>query len=359
VDAVRIPKRSLSAILALVRDHLDVYGSSRRGYATFFDLLTATAFMHFRRSKVDVAVIETGLGGRLDATNVLRPEVTIITRLSLEHTDKLGDTLEEIAAEKLAICHPGVPCVAAPQTRQILPFMHRWLKERNVPAKFVQSEYVIEAAPPQEDHRSLFVSSTDRQRRLCLRLLGAYQAENAATVCAVVDVLRDRWRGRVPIAEKALRKGLRNTIWPGRFEILREKETGWPTTVVLDVAHTERGAASLRQSLLQVFGRRARVVLLGFLRGKNILGIVGHLVRRGDTLIYTTAPSPRAIPVAELHEMLRRGLHGHKWVQWRDRPEDALALAREVAGTEKLVVVAGSLYLVGRCREILLRASPR
>lgn len=359
VDGVWIPKRSLAAIVVLVKEHLGVYGRSRRGYATFFDLLTATAFMHFRRRNVDVAVIETGLGGRLDATNVLRPEATIITRLSLEHTERLGDTLEQIAAEKLAISHPGVPCVIAPQTRKILPFMREWLSGRSIPANVVQNEYVIEAGPPEEDHRLLIISGAGRRRRLTLRLLGAYQSENAATVCATVDVLCELWEGHRAIPEKAVRSGLKNTVWPGRFEILPEKETGWPTTVALDVAHTQRGAASLRRSLLEFFGRTQRVVLLGFLRGKNVPGIVGHLVRRGDTLVCTTAPSPRGIPVAELREMLKCSLRQCKKVLWRDCPDDALALARQVAGRDKVIVVTGSLYLVGHCREILLRASGR
>ncbi len=352
-----ISKRSLAATVNKLRPHLDVYGKSRRGYATFFDLLTAAAFLHFQRSKVDVAVIETGLGGRLDATNVLEPEATVITRLSLEHTELLGDTLEKIAAEKLAICHPGIPCIIAPQCRHLLPFIRRWLKERAVPAHFVQKEYVIQSQPPITNHRKVIVTGPTGQHKLALGLLGAYQPENAATVCAVIDVLRSRGGLFATVSKLDLRRGLKETIWPGRFEVLRQKHIGYETTVVLDVAHTARGAASLRKSLRESFGRKPRVVLLGFLRGKDVLGILKHLVRQNDTLVCTAAPSPRGIPVPELKEMLVSHLKPNQQVRWCEQPARALDLALNVAGKDKLVVVTGSLYLVGLCRAILLRGS--
>ncbi|MFH1737931.1 MAG: folylpolyglutamate synthase/dihydrofolate synthase family protein [bacterium] len=355
IDGIWIPKRSLAAIVTTLREHLGVYGRTRRGFATFFDLLTAAAFVHFARSKVDIAIIETGLGGRLDATNVLKPEATIITHLSLEHTDKLGNTLEKIAAEKLAIAHPGTPCLVAPQRHKILPFIRTWLRERNVPATFVQKKYVVESGSPQRNRRSVVVSGAGRRRQITLNLLGSCQPENAATVCATVDALRERWHDNPRIGEESIGKGLRSTEWPGRLEILHGRKTGWPVTVVLDVAHTERGAASLRRSLAEVFGERPRVMVLGFLQGKNVLGIVRHLIRRGDTLVCTHAPSPRGIPVAELRGMLECRTQKDTTVEWCDNPSDALALARESAGRDKLVVVAGSLYLVGHCREILLK----
>jgi len=354
VDQAPISKRSLSSILTQIKEHLEVYGESRRGFATFFDLLTAAAFVHFQREKVDVAVIETGLGGRLDATNVLHPEATIITHLSLEHADKLGDTLEQIAAEKLAISHPSVPCIIAPQVPRILPFIRKWLKGRGVPATFVQKEYDIRSQPPARLCRSIQVSGGGRNRQIRLRLLGSCQPQNAATVCATIDIRGAQWGCNAPVSEHALRAGLENTVWPGRFEILARRETGWPVDIVLDVAHTERGAASLRQSLNEMFGNKPRIMMLGFLQGKDIRGIVRQLVRRSDTLICTTAPSPRAVPVDGLRNILQCSTLRAKRVFWIDDPLEALKSVCEVLETESLLVVAGSLYLVGFCRGILL-----
>jgi len=129
--------------------------------------------------------------------------------------------------------------------------------------------------------------------------------------------------------------------------------------IVLDVAHTERGAASLRQSLTEVFGERPRIMLLGFLRGKNILGIVRQLVRRSDTLICTTAPSPRAVPVDELRNVLLCSPLRAKRMYWIDDPLEALQWVRNVVEKESLLVVAGSLYLVGFCRGILMNNTRR
>jgi dihydrofolate synthase/folylpolyglutamate synthase len=354
VNQVPISKRSLASILTLMKNRLDVYGESRRGFATFFDLLTAAAFVYFQREKVDVAVIETGLGGRLDATNVLHPEATIITHLSLEHTDKLGDTLEKIAAEKLAISHPSVPCIIAPQVPQLLPFIRKWLRERGVPARFVQKEYEIHSQPPVRWRRSIVISGGGRNRQIRLRLLGACQPQNAAAVCAIIDARGAQWGHHASVSEQALRTGLENTVWPGRFEILPRRDTGRPVDIVLDVAHTERGAASLRQSLTEVFGNKPRIMLLGFLRGKNILGIARQLVRRSDTLICTTAPSPRAVPVDELRHVLLCSPLRAKRTCWIDDPLEALQSVCNVVEKESLLVVAGSLYLVGFCRGILM-----
>ncbi len=357
VDGEPIPKRSLSHGVSEIKKRLDAYNTSRRGYATFFDLLTALAFLHFRRSSIDVAVIETGLGGRLDATNVLRPEATIITHLSLEHTEQLGNTLEAIASEKLAISHPEVPCVVGRQTAEILPFIRNLLEKKHVPTVFVQKMYRVLREVPSEGRRAVHIEGGGRRRRIHLRLLGAHQPDNAATVCAAVDVLSERWTNFKPIPERTVVEGLNETIWPARFEILDSTQTGWPTTIVIDVAHTERGAQSLRKSLLENFGQTSRVLLMGFLRGKNIDGILHQLVRNSDSLICTTAPTHRGVSVAELHKTYGPPLSRlENPVTWCATPEEALETARSLAGTEKVVIIAGSLYLAGYCRKILLKS---
>ncbi|MBZ0258621.1 bifunctional folylpolyglutamate synthase/dihydrofolate synthase [bacterium] len=323
------------------------------GYATFFELLTAMAFLYFRERKVDFAVIETGLGGRLDATNVASPMISIITHISMEHSYLLGDSLEKIADEKLGIVRPNAPVVIGAQDPALLPHFDKRLRKRDAETNFVDREYAILDQQVNRNGRKLIVqsNSTQQQWTLPIPLAGRYQGRNAITALAALHALERA--GTLPaFTMRELQRGFANTQWPGRFEVIRRARQA---PVVLDVAHTVKGAAALRESLDELLPKRRRVFVCGFLQDKNAAGMVKELCRPDDALILTQAPTPRGMSIQQIEDMLEQnGVQPPRELERRKPPRSALRLALELAQPRDAVVIAGSLYLIGALRNACL-----
>ncbi len=356
IDGEWIEQDDFARAVEQLKSVIDQGETLPKSYATFFELLTALAFLHFQSQAVDVAVIETGLGGRLDATNALQPDLTIITHLSLEHTETLGDTLEKIAAEKLAICKPGVPAVIAHQKRSIRPFIREWLNERAIPRCSVSDSFELLNSECDGYWRTLTVRDIDERRtewQIRLPLLGHYQVDNALSALTATKFLP---RFADPLGPKAWRRavlrGCEQAFWPGRYEILEAGDSRGLTRVVLDGAHTARGAQTLSETLDEVEGPGGRTLIFGFLRGKNIEAMCRSLIRPQDTLIFTNAPTPRGLPAQEIIEKYRANRQPNcpEGLVIED-PLKALRYGLSISRREEsTLVVAGSLYLVGLCR---------
>lgn len=323
------------------------------GYATFFELLTAMAFLHFQRERVDFAIVETGLGGRLDATNVIKkPLVTAITRISLEHTDTLGDTLEAIADEKLGITRLDVPSVIGYQDEELIDHFKKRLNKQQAPVVLTDETYRVLSQKTRKRYRTLEIQrliDNPIQRTLRIPLLGHYQVQNTVTALAVLDMLV-RENAIPPISAIQLNRGFRRVKWPGRFEIIRRP--GEPL-MVLDVAHTAKGAAALRLSLDENFPERNRVFLLGFLKGKKAREMVRHLIRPTDKVMLTQAPTPRGMSIEMIQEQTGDLLNAIQHVESVPDPAQAFRQAERMTAKQSILIVAGSLYLVGEIRTFL------
>ncbi|MEW6235113.1 MAG: folylpolyglutamate synthase/dihydrofolate synthase family protein [Candidatus Omnitrophota bacterium] len=324
------------------------------GYATFFELLTAMAFLYFREQRIDFSVIETGLGGRLDSTNVMDPLVTAITHISLEHTEQLGDTLEKIADEKLGITRPNVPIVIGSQDAALLPHFQRRLRKQQASVVFTDEGYRAVSLQNGRRYRTLSIEKVEsgEKRIIQIPLFGHYQLQNVLTAIAVLDLMQEE--GIVPpLASRTLHRGLRRLHWPGRFEIVRR--TG-KATVLLDVAHTAKGAASLRLSLDEIFPHKKRTFVIGCLQGKKISEMLESLIRPQDAVILTQAPSPRGETIENILKAIDRldwvAIHGRI-----DNPVDAFRYAEAMTKKNGLLIVTGSLYLVGEIRKSLREKS--
>jgi dihydrofolate synthase/folylpolyglutamate synthase len=212
-------------------------------HLTTFEIGTALAFWHFARQNVDVAVIEVGLGGRLDATNVVIPRVSVITALFLEHTIVLGNTLSQIAAEKAGIIKPGTPVVLSPQKEEALRVVAQVTAKHDSPLIQVGQDYTFEPVAATLENQTFTIRSqkANAQTKLQINLLGPHQIENAATAYAALQVLRDRG---VSISEGAIQKGFSSVKWPARFEVFH----GEPP-VIVDAAHTPGAAEKLHQTV--------------------------------------------------------------------------------------------------------------
>ena len=298
--------------------------------ATMFEASTALALDHFAREAVDVAVLEVGLGGRLDATTVGTPAVTALARIDLDHQEVLGATLAAIAAEKAAIIRSGV-AVSAAQAPEAADVLVARAAAVGVPLLMEGRELGVRVRARDLDAQTLDATGPGwRLEGLRLPLLGVYQPSNALVALAAARALGVR--------DAACREGLARARWPGRFEVLRARDR----IVVLDGAHNPAGAAALAASLTEWFGDTPLTLVFGALRDKDAPGMLAALAPRARRLIFTASSSPRAARPEALRDAAPAGAA----VEIADSAPEALALAAREPRTP-ILCVAGSLSLLG------------
>lgn len=310
-------------------------------FLTTFEIGTALAFWHFARQEVDIAVIEVGLGGRLDATNVVSPLVSVITALYLEHTYVLGNTIEEIAAEKAGIIKPGVPVVLAPQVDSASEVVAKFAAERESPLVSLGADYHFEGGDISLDGQTFSVWNADTQERtpLSITLLGPHQVENAAVAYVALQVAGQQG---IVISEENISAGFANTIWPGRFEILRRD-----LPVIVDSAHTPGAITRLQQTLDEFFPGRPLHLVLGMSEDKDIAGMLSGFSSPIEKIYCTQAPHPRAM---EPEDLVNAARFLERPVEAYPFPGDALESALQDAENDALVLVTGSLFVAASGR---------
>jgi dihydrofolate synthase / folylpolyglutamate synthase len=338
VDGKEIPRADVAVLceqLAPVVEDLE-----RRGMVpTFFEVVTALAFLYFRRRRVPLAVIEVGMGGRWDATNVVNPLVTVVTNVGLEHTDRLGSTVAAIAGEKAGILKQGVPVV----TRAVgdaYDVVRRRAKELDAPIHFAAAPEATETLLGTETSVMYFGNKVP----LKLRLLGRHQAENASIAATALEAAGERF----PVGHEALRKGLENAQWPGRLE-----PAGKDPLLLLDGAHNGPAMATLAGFLERVAPGRTIRVLFAAMRDKNVPAMVRPFAPLVKEWVVTAPKTERAVPAAVLAQTLRK-----EGITAEAEPDVVEAIRRlhRDAHRDDLLLVTGSLFLVGEARAALLKA---
>ncbi len=316
-----------------------------------FELYTALACLYFAEQGVQAAVLEVGLGGRLDSTNVVMPAVSVITSLSFDHTMLLGHTLPEIAAEKGGIIKPGVPVVVAPQKPEALAVLRRLAAEHGAPLTLIGHDWQVRSlAHSLEGQRLEVRPSGGAAQQLDLALLGEHQAENGAVAYAALSILRDHgWA----ISPEALAEGFRQVWWPGRFEILQHSPT-----VVADGAHNEDSARRLMQAMHDYFPGRPVTLVFGALRHKEVEGmfsdLLGPAAETVARVILTEAETTRAW---EAHELLAlaQAASPRRPMQVVKPVARALQMALELSAPGDVILVTGSLRVVAEARAAFKR----
>ncbi|MBX3026059.1 bifunctional folylpolyglutamate synthase/dihydrofolate synthase [bacterium] len=301
---------------------------------TFFEILTVMAFLHFARVGIDVAVVEVGLGGRLDATNVIDPLAAVITTIGLDHTQWLGDTVAAIAVEKGGIIKPGRPVVLGRIGGEALAVLLRLARERGAPVLAAGRDYRVEG----EERLSLRGAGWTL-RDLEVGLRGAHQRDNAATALAALGVVR----AALPVNETAVRQGLRSVRWPGRLEVIGRA----PLTIV-DGAHNRDGIDSLTAALPGLTGGRPVDLLFAVMADKDWPAMVTRLAPFCRSVVVTEALPRRAAPAAAVAAAFPAACAA------RAEPdvERAWGLARQRAGRDGVVLACGSLFLIGALYEL-------
>lgn len=325
---------------------------------TTFELTTALAFQYFAHENVDVAVIEVGLGGRLDATNVITPLVSVITSLSYDHTHLLGNTLTEIAGEKAGIVKPGVPVVSAPQKEEALAVLERIAAERGARLALTGRDWLFRPLSHSLESQTFEIWSAQEQRQLnVLRagghsvnwtplkleipLLGQHQVENGAVAYAALMALRAR---ALPISPDAIREGLRRVRWPGRFEILSRRPF-----VVADGAHNGDSAQKLAAALDDYFPGRRVTLIFGASSDKDVAGMFAELLPHVSRAIMTQAIHPRAWDPEELAK-LALDTRASLSVEVVSPVAQALESALQSSAPDDVILACGSLFVVAEAR---------
>lgn len=310
---------------------------------TWFEYTTMLAFLYFAQQDVDAAVIEVGLGGRLDATNIVTPEVAVITSISYDHMAVLGDSLAQIAAEKAGIIKYDVPVVISPQVDEAQQVITRIAAERNASLFQVGEDYQFKLLSQSLEGQTFKIwSRVDPKKtiQLAIPLLGRHQVENAVVAYAALQVLN---KPSLVISANAIRKGFAKTKWPGRFEITRRNPP-----MVLDCAHNPDSAHRLRQTLDDFFPDRPIILLFGASEDKDVTGMFIELLPRVRQCFATQSIHPRAMSPAHLKELAEPfGVP----VTNVSTVEEALDEALRAAGEDALLLVTGSIFVVAGVRE--------
>ena len=342
IDEANIPDDELIACVELVKAAVERMVADGRTHPTWFEINTAIGFLYFARQKVDFAVVEVGVGGRLDCTNILLPEVSVIGSISLDHTKILGDTLEKIAYEKGGIIKPDTPAVWAPQQPEAHRRLAQIAEERHAPCYLASDARVMPKSDTLAGQRFDWVYGERRLADLEIRLLGAHQLENAS--CAILAMLALSERG-VEIPEAAIRSGLAQTRWPGRLEIMHNDPM-----VMLDGAHNPGAARVLAQAVRHYFPERPITLVMGMMGDKQVEPVVELLAPLARRVIVTIPDTfaARAASLDNLQALFAR--HGQTDVAQQPDPRLAIDQAMADCPPDGVVLVAGSLYLVGIAR---------
>lgn len=331
---------------------------------TYFEILTAVALLFFKQREATAVVLEVGLGGRLDSTNVCTPRVSVITSISFDHTAQLGNTLQSIAREKAGIIKPGVPVVSGVVEEEPRDEIRRIAEANGSRLVEAEVDFRYEYSPPKHLEREPqcgileFIAISPLPlvegqgvraespviNRYDLSLLGRHQAANAAVVLAVVNELRRQgWK----ISDEALRRGLAEVRLPGRVEVVSRRPA-----VVLDSAHNTASIAALIATLDESFSARRRILIFAATREKDNRGMMQLLLDAFDDIFLTHYTSnPRFVPPEELAELTRE-LTGRRLATY-DSPVEAWKIAVKNASPEDLICIAGSFFLAGEMRKIL------
>jgi dihydrofolate synthase/folylpolyglutamate synthase len=338
VDGAKIADADVARLYAMVKPHaVAMSARSETDQPTFFEVTTAMAFEHFRERRVDLAVVEVGMGGRMDATNVVRPDACVITRIGLEHTEHLGKTIERIAREKAGILKPGVPLITVDQPA--LDVLRARADELGCPMTVVGRDVTYARSGFDLDGQDV-VLRDGVTFSVRIPLLGSFQPENAATAFATALALKEPWK----LTDGAIEEGLRTVRWPGRLQVLRRGPV-----VLVDGAHNAPAAAALAESLKELFPGRKITFILGILNDKDLAGIARALGPLAAKVIATKPKTPRAFEP----DALRAAFETHAPVAIVPGVPAAVTEAMATASRDDVIVVAGSIYTIGEALEFL------
>ena len=340
VNDEEISDYDIGKIIGDIREKVELMIKRDEGFPTEFEIVTALGFQYFRDCACDVVVLEVGLGGRLDSTNVIdTPEAAVITTIDYDHMKILGDTLPQIAAEKAGIIKEGGRVILYPQAPEANEVIENVCREKNA-SVYRLNELDVKYMPPCLDGQAF---DFGEYKNLRLSMLSGYQCLNAAMAVKTAHVLCDRG---FDISEKNIRDGLLAAHWPGRFELMRREPA-----FVVDSAHNAQGAAHLVANLREYFPSKKITFIVGVSEDKDYHSVMKHALPLANRFIVMQSDNARALPVETLANYLREL---HPEVHIAPNPEEAAKKALEMCNKDDVICSFGSLFHVGAMRDFLV-----
>jgi dihydrofolate synthase/folylpolyglutamate synthase len=345
IDSRTITEERFAETLSGMLGAIDSMASTEWGRPSYFELLVALAFLYFAEEHVDVAVVEVGIGGTLDGTNLITPLVAVLTNVGGDHADVLGDTIAEIANDKSGIIKDKIPAVTAADNPEALAVIRAAAERKRAPLTIVQEaarvEWIGSSDPLIQRTR---VATSLREYAFDLPLLGGFQLLNAATAIVACEAIESA----LPFDAAAAARGLESVTLPGRMEYF----PGRPS-IIFDIAHNAEKALALREAIERHFPGRHLTFVSAIADGKDVPGIIDAWDELPAQFIFTTFPESHLRPVRPYNLANAAQLHGLAARAVED-PEEALMLARRVSAADDIIVVTGSTYLVGELRRWFL-----
>jgi dihydrofolate synthase/folylpolyglutamate synthase len=337
VDGQMISEEDVAAIMTRIRPAIEtVNREAAYGVLTVFELLTVLGFAYFAEKGCQFQVLEVGMGGRFDATNVIQPEVALLTAISYDHMEVLGDTLTKIAGEKCGIIKPGCVCVSHPQMEEAAKVIEQDCRNKGVKLIWVGRDLTRSEISHTFDHQSLLVKGRLDNYIVQLPLLGQYQLDNTAAAVAALEVLIER---KFNIVKQNILDGLAAVDFPGRMQII-----GREPFIVVDGGHNPGAAHNLQQALKHYFTPGKTILVIGVSNDKDLAGVVKELAPISSLVIASRANNPRSTkPEMIVAEFAKYGVPA----QTAPGIPEAIAQARSLAGKPDLICITGSLFVVG------------
>lgn len=366
VDGCQLEPESLIELVARIAQRVgQMQVDPELTSPTFFELTTALAWMHFQQSQVDYSVMEVGLGGRLDSTNICTPIATVVTNISYDHMALLGNTIEQITREKAGIIKPGIPVFSGVTQAEAIAVLEEVCAENQSPLYLLDRDYFWE--PDQDSTKQAFSGSIhDVIKEAPLRkikvttpwsvidempvnLLGAHQSANAALAVTLLDFLRQQGTS---LENSRMRVGMAGLSWPARIEVIQKNPT-----VIVDTAHNDASINALLKTLAESFSQQDRSLIFAASRDKDIREMLVTLLPHFQTVVLTQYLSnPRRVPVMELLKLtqsIQQQTGNNSNVIVASSPDDAWLQAKESATAETLICVTGSFFIAAEIRELL------
>ncbi|MEW9122606.1 MAG: folylpolyglutamate synthase/dihydrofolate synthase family protein [Thermotaleaceae bacterium] len=344
VNGVNIPKDELAEITLFVKEKVEQMLADGKSHPTEFEVVTAIGFEYFKRQQLDYLVLEVGLGGRGDSTNVIDdPLVSIITPIDFDHIEYLGDTLGKIAYQKAGIIKKGSYVVSYPQKEEAMKVIEEECLQQ-------QSKLIIapidriELLKYDEDGQCFHTYwGEEKIENLCISMLGEHQTQNATVALAALKILIEEHQ--IPISKEALYQGFNKTIWPGRLEIMKKHPT-----VIIDGAHNIHGIRALKKALTKLYSHKKIMLVIAILGDKDVQGMLDEIIPLSDRIVVTQPNNERALPAAKLADKIKPY---QKSLKIEQEIPGAVETAFQWAEEEYIIVFCGSLYMIGDVRTIL------
>lgn len=344
INGKEIAGERLAEVTTIVKEKVEQMVEDGKNHPTEFEVVTAIAFCYYAQENVDYLILEVGMGGRLDSTNIIdTPLISIITPIGFDHMEYLGETIEEIAYEKCGIIKENGFVLSYPQEKKVMKVIEDTCKEKN-------SELFVMDFDGLTIHRSnieeqVFSANIlgKSYNNVRIKLAGIHQVYNACMALGAVEILKEH--RTIDISDESISDGLYNTKWPGRFEVMQKEPL-----IIIDGAHNLHGADSLRKNIELLLKDYKITFVIGMLEDKDVKAVLEDLIPLADRVIATRPSSPRAMKAADLAEGLKTF---EKETHVYEDIKEAIKTAMDITGRDEAIIFAGSLYMIGEVRKIL------